>query len=286
MKHGANGRWYFNARNYLKETAEEVNAYEYLEEFWGNLERCNLRKVHGILNMKWMSKQVNTPLLGRFLKWYANRGFTKDGRTQRLNLKAAQGHFGQVLTLEEAKTIVLEKAPTVARALCPCRFFNKGKKEETCLGFSPLVEVLPKLPRYLPQNHIEILDAEQAAAHLETMVDKGYVNTIWCGPVPSIAAICSCEVPACGALRLRTDFEVNACWKGHQVAVVDKNKCISCRKCESICQFDALSFSEQDNQAQINLELCYGCGNCARACEENAINLIERDKLEITRGLY
>ena len=104
MKHGAAGKWYFNAKNYLKETAEEANAYEYLEEFWGNIERAYLRKVYGIMNIKWVSKKTKTPLLGRFLKWYINRGFSKDGRKKRLNPKAAQGHFGQVIPFEESKT--------------------------------------------------------------------------------------------------------------------------------------------------------------------------------------
>lgn len=283
MKHGANGRWYFNARNYLKETAEEAGSYEYLDELWGNLERSNLRKVYGIMSMKWMSKHVDTPLLGRLLKWYANRGFTKDGRTQHLNVTAAQGHFGQVLTLEDSKKIVLENVETIAKSICPCRFFNKGITETTCLGFSPLVEILPKLPRLLPKNHIEIIDGEQAATHLEEMTKKGYVTTVWCGPVPAIVAICSCEVPACGALRLRTDFDVRACWKGEYVAVVDKDKCVGCGKCEGICQFGALTFSEK---ASIAPETCYGCGNCANLCEENAINLIDRIELPVTKGLY
>jgi NAD-dependent dihydropyrimidine dehydrogenase PreA subunit len=286
FKHGANGKWYLNAKNYLKETAEEAHAYDYLEEFWGNLERSNLRKVYGIFNMKWLSTKVNTPLLGGILKWYANRGFLKDGRTKHVNLTSAQGHFGQVVPLEESKIIVRELAETVVKAICPCRYFNKGVKEATCLGFSPLLEVLPKLPRFIPENGVEILDGDKAASYLEEMSNKGYIHTIWCGPVPAIAAICSCEVPACGALRLRTDFDIKACWKGEYVAVLDDDKCIGCRNCEFICQFGAISFSPKKSKIEINPTLCYGCGNCRTVCEENAIRLIDRNENPITKGMY
>jgi hypothetical protein len=39
MKHGANGKWHMNARNHIRETAEQVNSTEYLEDLWGNMER-------------------------------------------------------------------------------------------------------------------------------------------------------------------------------------------------------------------------------------------------------
>ncbi len=285
MKHGANGKWYMNAKNYIKETAEEANCSEYLEDLWGNMERAYSRKVHGLFNLKWTSRHVNTPFLGRMLKWYANRGFIKDGRTQRLNVEAAQGHFGQIITLEETKQIVLEKAEEVVRAICPCKYFNGGIKEATCLGFSPLKEVLPKLPRFIPENGLEVMDGEKAANFLESMSEKGYVHSIWAGPLPAIVAVCSCELPTCGAIRLRTDFDINACWKGHYVAIANLNNCIQCGECSERCQFGALTYDPMIGP-EIDLEKCYGCGNCEEVCEEGAINLIERDLIPITRGKY
>ncbi len=283
MKHGANGKWYMNARNYIRETADEVNSTEYLEDLWGNMERAYSRKVHGLFNLKWMSKKVDTPFLGRFLKWYANRGFIKDGKTQKLNIDAAQGHFGQVITLSEAKQIVLEKAEEVVRAICPCKFFNQGVRKSTCLGFTPLKEVLPKLPRFIPENGLEVLDGEKAAEFLDQMFKEGYVHSIWAGPLPAIVALCSCSIPSCGALRLRTDFDIKACWKGENVAIVNEDKCIGCENCADRCQFGALKYEEKPI---IDPELCYGCGNCAEVCENNAIELVDRNLIPITRGKY
>ena len=245
MKHGANGKWYLNAKNYITETAEQANSVEYLEDLWGNMERAYSRKVHGLFNMKGVSRHVNTPFLGRFLKWYAKRGFIKDGRTQKLKIYAAQGHFGQVITLPEAKEIVLNKAEEIVRAVCPCKFFNGGIKKATCLGFSPLKEVLPKLPRYIPENGLEVLDGEKAAEFIDQMSKEGYVHSIWAGPLPAIVALCSCSIPTCGAIRLRTDFDIKACWKGEYVAIVNEDKCIGCKNCADRCQFGALQYDEK-----------------------------------------
>ncbi|MFX0188824.1 MAG: ATP-binding protein [Candidatus Hodarchaeota archaeon] len=285
LKHGVAGKWYFNAKNYLKKTAEEANAYEYLEETWGTWERAYVRKVFGILNMRGASRHANTPILGRIIKWYANRGFLKDGRKKHLNLNATQGHFGQVIPLEEAKIIVREKADVVARAYCPCKYFNRGMKSASCLAFSPLLEVLPKLPRYIPENGLKLLDRDQAAAFLDDMSKKGYIHTIWTGPVPAIIALCACDITSCGALRL-SRFGVKPCWKGEYVAVVEPNNCIGCKKCASFCQFGALSFSPLINMPIIKPELCYGCGICMDQCENKGIKLIDRNEIPITRGDY
>jgi NAD-dependent dihydropyrimidine dehydrogenase PreA subunit len=286
QKHGAGGKWYLNARNYLKETYEETKATEYLEQLWSNLERAYLNKVYGIMNFKWMSKRVNTPILGRFLKWYANRGFLKDGRKKKLNIDAVQGHFGQVIPLEEAKIVVKELATdTIVKANCPCKYFSRGVKEATCLGFAPLAEVFPKLPRFIPEKGLEVLDGEKAASFLEEMSAKGYVQTLYMGPVPAIVALCNCDYPTCGALRLR-DFGVLQTFKGEYVAVVNPDQCIGCKKCASRCQFNALSFHPSMNAPMIAPELCYGCGNCAEVCEEGAITLVDRNDIPITRGKY
>jgi len=283
-KHGAAGKWYLNSKNYLKETYEEANSLEYLEDLWGNLERLYTRKVYKLFNARGVSRHHKTPILGKLFRWYANRGFLKDGRKKKLNMDATQGHFGQVITLEEAKEILTQTAPVVAKAMCPCKYFTRGVKEASCLGFTPLAEVLPKLPRFIPENGIEILDDEKAEAFLDQMSEKGRINTIWCGPVPAVAALCSCDVSSCGALGLLR-FGINPCWKGHYVAVEDLDLCVQCGNCSDRCQFNALSYIPGIGP-KINPELCYGCGNCAQVCEEHAIQLGDRESLAQTQGDY
>lgn len=282
MRHGANGKWYLNARNYLKEAYEKGDSADYLEDLWGNIERAYLRKVFGVLSLKWMSTKTDVPVLGPLLKWYAQHGFEKE---KRLRKSAWQGHYGQVLTLDESKTIVLEKAQFVAKAICPCKYLHRGIKEAKCLGFTPFQEVLRRLPRFVPENGVEILDGDQAASFLEECSDKGYVHSIWTGPTPAIVALCSCDLPTCGVLRLRA-FDVKACMKGECVAVVNPSKCVGCEKCTSRCQFGAINFSPSMNRVNIEPAKCFGCGNCSDVCEEKAINLIDRNEIPVTRGMY
>ena len=284
LKHGANGRWYLNAKNYLDETYEEAGAVEYLTELWSKLERMYVNKTYRIMNIRTVSEKLHIPILGRLLRGFANWGMRKE---KHLNLNAAQGHYGCVVPLEESKMIVQEFASDkIIKAVCPCKHFSTGKKEATCLGFTPLAEVLPKIPRLIPENGLEVLDGEQAAAYLEETSEKGLCHTIWCGPKPSIAAICSCNVRTCGGLRLKADFNINACHKGEYVAVLNKDRCIGCGKCSSSCQFGALTNSQSDSQPQISLEACYGCGICHDICEESAIQLVDRNLFPETRGKY
>ena len=45
--------------------------------------------------------------------------------------------------------------------------------------------------------------------------------------------------------------------------------CIGCKKCESVCKFDAVHV--EDNLATIDPEKCKNCGMCAKACPTGAI---------------
>ena len=116
------------------------------------------------------------------------------------------------------------------------------------------------------------------------MSKKGRINTIWCAPVPAIAALCSCDVASCGALRLR-QFNINPCWKGHYIASINLDNCNQCGKCADRCQFNALKFIEGIGP-KIEPELCFGCGNCASVCEEDAIQLVDRESNPQSRGKY
>ena len=48
------------------------------------------------------------------------------------------------------------------------------------------------------------------------------------------------------------------------------NACIGCRKCTTVCNFDAISV--EDNLARIDVSKCKSCGLCAAVCPTGAIN--------------
>ena len=57
-------------------------------------------------------------------------------------------------------------------------------------------------------------------------------------------------------------------------AVVDQDKCVGCRTCESVCPYGAPKVSENKDgklRSEINVALCKGCGACVAACPTGAI---------------
>jgi len=54
-------------------------------------------------------------------------------------------------------------------------------------------------------------------------------------------------------------------------SVVDEELCSGCKTCVSLCPYNAISFLEDKNVAEINDVLCKGCGVCVAACPAGAI---------------
>ncbi|MCD6328129.1 ATP-binding protein [bacterium] len=59
------------------------------------------------------------------------------------------------------------------------------------------------------------------------------------------------------------------------VPVVDQDKCISCRKCEEICQYNAIAC--MGKKTLVFQELCHACGGCYLVCPTNAISETDRE---------
>jgi MinD superfamily P-loop ATPase len=59
------------------------------------------------------------------------------------------------------------------------------------------------------------------------------------------------------------------------VAHVDSAVCLACGRCESRCQFGAISLV--DGTAAVDDDACMGCGVCETTCVEDAIRLERRE---------
>ncbi|MDW7731610.1 MAG: 4Fe-4S binding protein [Methanolobus sp.] len=60
--------------------------------------------------------------------------------------------------------------------------------------------------------------------------------------------------------------------------LVNKKKCVSCKKCVKKCPVDAISMKK--GKALINNDICINCGKCIRVCPVKAI-LKDREIVEI-----
>lgn len=61
---------------------------------------------------------------------------------------------------------------------------------------------------------------------------------------------------------------------GGKKATIDKERCIECGKCKTVCKFDAIE------NFKIDPFLCKGCGTCTLICPQNAIKLEEEKTAE------
>ena len=59
--------------------------------------------------------------------------------------------------------------------------------------------------------------------------------------------------------------------------MVETDLCDGCGVCEKRCQVGAVSVSEKEKTAVVDLNRCIGCGLCVSTCPKKAISLIKKN---------
>lgn len=67
-----------------------------------------------------------------------------------------------------------------------------------------------------------------------------------------------------------------------QIPKINTKKCTFCKKCESYCEFNAISIIPSVKYAEISPTLCHSCGACSIACQFDAITEYEYEIGKIT----
>ncbi len=284
LKHGDGGKWYENARLYSDELADQYNLREYLEEQWKAMETLFIRKIMGFSSIG-LGYKMQMPIVGRVIRTAAERQIHSEGHGR--NPIRADGHFGQVIPMEDAQHILGNlAAEPIIKNYCVCRWMQRGVKDAVCINFGQLSGVIEKLDRYIPKDVKYKLDREEAIAALEEQNKKGYVASVWFQPVPYINAICSCESPECGGLRLRNDFGLKTVYKAEYVIKVNPDNCQGCKACVRMCQFNAIRYLPSIDRVIVDLDKCFGCGVCRHACKHDALELVPREEVPGQAGKY
>lgn len=63
-------------------------------------------------------------------------------------------------------------------------------------------------------------------------------------------------------------------FKGKSIAYISQEKCTACKRCNEVCNFNAVECNE--GHCQINEFMCDGCTLCAIECPASAIEMIEQ----------
>jgi len=117
-----------------------------------------------------------------------------------------------------------------------------------------------------PGQEIEMLraQADTMMAELQTINARISVLQGGNGPAPT-------DVADLGVRRKTS----NVTRGGRMTAIVDKEECVSCGICASLCPEEAITI---EDIAVINPQRCTGCGSCIDECPNEAISLV---KLEV-----
>ena len=285
MKHGAGKKWYLNSKNYYADQiSSKEEMTEYLQEQWMNMENLFIRRIKGFRSVG-LGYKMRMPIIGRILRAAAESMIHSEKKHR--NATRADGHFGQVIPLEDAQLIMAELADEpIIENYCLCRMMQRGTKDQCCINFGVLSGIIEKLPRYLPKDRVVRIDRETAIKRLEEHNKKGYVASVWFQPVPYINAICSCESPECGGFRLRTSFDLKVFYKAEYIIQLDQDKCEGCKQCVSMCQVSALRYVPSQKRVIVDYDKCFGCGVCRHACNNDALKLIPREEYPGWDGTY
>ncbi len=87
------------------------------------------------------------------------------------------------------------------------------------------------------------------------------------------AVLADCDVDAADLhLILKPRVLESTIFHGLKIAHINKDRCIGCKKCYELCNFDAI-----DEDINLITEACEGCGVCAYVCPVDAITMVERE---------
>ena len=112
------------------------------------------------------------------------------------------------------------------------------------------------------------LEKHPKLAPVATMTDGIFLAGCAQGPkdIPDTVAQASAAAAAVLSMITRGTIEIEAA-----TSVVDEELCSGCKTCISLCPYNAISFLEDKQAAEINDVLCKGCGVCVAACPAAAI---------------
>ena len=183
-----------------------------------------------------------------------------------------------VSTFDEISTLLDNAEPPFAILECICRKKKEigGKpcritaRKETCMAVGPTAAMVLKsgAGRAISRNEVQAIVDENQKEGLVLQPSNAEIAEF----------ICSCCGCCCGILSMHKKLPIPLdFWAANYFAVVDKTICVGCGKCEKACQVNAVSVSEQDQQALINLNRCIGCGVCVNDCPTSAITLQKKE---------
>jgi ferredoxin len=273
-KHGEGKKWYLEMRNYSKEwlaaplTPEEKEACgastraEWLASFCKAFGRA--KAAGGQVSLQEMAMAVAPGVV----RWAAA------GDTGRAFEAMKTVHFGQVVSLEDAESII-DSVDSITRLPCGCRYFTTGKADKRyCFGLGVIAGgmwgAMPDLSSF------EALTKDEAKKVIRDYDTEGLVHTVWTAVTPFVLGLCNCDHDCLAYRGYIEERGTPSFFRGESLGEVDVELCSGCKDCVKQCQFGAMFYSSALGKVYIDPTRCFGCGVCRAACPTEAIHMSPR----------
>lgn len=171
-----------------------------------------------------------------------------------------------------ARSIILQDPlPSLAVMECPCRAQKKDacQPRDVCLVMgepftSFILEHQPEKTRRITVDEaLQIIAEEEQRGHIHTAWFKDAMHN-------RFYTICNCCSCCCLGMGSMSRGVKRLAHSGYSPSL-DKDTCITCGNCASICPFTAVTISAE--LPELDMTKCMGCGLCSSHCPVEAITL-------------
>ena len=268
-KHGAGKTWYLQAQNYSEELARDPRVRKRLQKVTKTALE-DAPKFDGMIRKFQKAPKAVRWLVNSYTAWDLGRN-----------------HHGQVVPIEDLRTLLSTVVTSVVRLPCVCRKGATGDGPAYCMALTAAPGAWEETCRAaLAQSaasgalsapelkSVEKLTPQETLATLERFEEEGLVHSLWTFRSPFIGGLCNCDPRTCAALRFLLGG-VDTLAPAEYVASVSPDLCSGCRTCEKRCPFHAIA-CQAGGKAAADVRRCYGCGLCRTSCPKGAVKLLPR----------
>jgi ferredoxin len=282
MQHGEGKQWYLLMQNYSAELLHTRLTPEQIE-------------ITGFTNrMEWIDDDIRRTIVPAAGGKAPELLHLDDDKTEEPKIKLSDeqilakrkiDHFGQVLPIEDVLQ-VLDRASSITRLPCACRYFNRGLiNQRYCFG---LGEGPPMIMSKYPDDtaNLEVIGKEEASALIKKFDEEGLMHSVWSSVTPYVAGLCICDGDCEAYGAYIRDKGLPTFFRAEYICQVDPDQCAGCKECMRQCQFGAQFYSSAMGKVTIEPRLCFGCGVCRAACPQGAIALIPRKAVPVAAEIW
>lgn len=163
----------------------------------------------------------------------------------------------------------------IALVPCPCRTGTEVNGDRECAGKNPVGACI-----FLGVSAVHVdkkgigkrISKENVAGYVELMTSFGLSLTVD-NELTGNSVICLCCGCCCSHLGFNYVHSNNGSPFRNRLTPEAGQNCIFCKKCDTLCYFDAIEVDPKRKTFRINSEKCIGCGICKFVCPEKNISL-------------